>query len=163
MKKIWMWIYYLRSVTLALRVIAFERFDAFFLGGWAVVSVAVILPSAVISGRTGMGAAVTMLLLYRPMKSLLQKRRYRLVRIGDRIEYAVMEADGDYRQRFETGVVLERFGMEDVKDMKGFDAELMEGSRHFYLIRNADGTRIVTLEQVVGIEIDTLEENTKGE
>lgn len=162
MDRVFVWLHTLRSIALAFRIIAFERFGTVFLTIWIAFSLLVVLPAAFVDVRAAAAAALISALLYPFVYRAAYARRYRLIRIGDRIEYACMDDGTDYRQRFATGVVLRRLGAEDVRRMGMYDPLRMEDARRFYLLRSADATEIVTLDRIVGIEIDGLEDDKKG-
>lgn len=146
---------YIRSLILALRIIAFEKSGETVLLLWAGPALMAVAVCFLYSAVCGFTAAGVTLLLYYGARRWALANRFRLIRPGDRIEYAnMMQKDEGYRQRFETGVVLKRLTREDVARSGGLDAEQREMSRWFYLVRSGRHTRIVPLEWIVAIEID---------
>jgi hypothetical protein len=155
-----LWLQSARSVLLALRIIAFEKTDETSLGIWT----AVTLPVTVVLFATSVPSAAFIFLgvmtaFFFVFRRGMRRSRFRLVRIADRVEYAdVSTTEDDYRQRFTTGVVLQRMGPEDVKRSGKFDPDTMGEAKHFYLVRSRSGTRIIPFEMIVGIELDGLED-----
>ena len=155
-----LWIQYVRSVLLALRVIAFERTDEAALTVWTGLTLLAVVPLLAVSIPSGLAALGIMVVLFFAFRRWARRSRSRLVRTADRIEFAeTMTDENDFRQRFLTGVVLRRMGKKDVQCSGEYDPALMEQSRWFFIVRSADGTRIVPEDQVVGIEIDAIKES----
>ena len=160
MPKWLVWLAYLRSLMLSFRVIAFEKSAETVLVLWAapaLLTVAVFFMNSVLSG---FAAICVTLLLYYGVRRWAFANRFRLIRPGDRIEYAkVTQRDEGYRQRFETGVVLKRMKQEVAERSREFNAELMGMSEWFYLVSADEQMRIVPLEWIVSIAFD---ENIEG-
>ncbi|WP_345987525.1 hypothetical protein WCX18_10350 [Sulfurimonas sp. HSL1-2] len=153
------WLQYLRTLSLAFRVIAFEKTDDAALVIWGALTAFVTLLCFVLSTAVGISALVGMGLLWFAVRGWARRNRYRLIRTADRVEFADMDtADDDYRQGFSTGVVLRRLDPDDVKRTGEYDAELMAGNRWFFVVTAPEKTLIVPCERVVSIEIDTGEE-----
>ncbi len=162
MNRFFVWLHTLRSIVLAFRVIAFERFGMVVLTIWAALSLLIVLPVAVVDPSAAAVVAAAAALLYPLVRKAADTRRHRLIRIGDRIEYARTDDDEDYRQRFAVGAVLRYLDAEEVRRTGMYDPLRMEDARHFYLVGSADATDVVTFDQVVGIEIDGPEDDKKG-
>lgn len=159
MPKVLLWLQYVRSVLLALRVVAFEKTDEAALTVWSALTLFVVLPFLTISVPEGLGALAVMAALFFPFRGWARRNRARLIRTADRVEFADAETDeNDFRQRFLTGVVLQRMGKADVERSGEYDPALMAESRWFYLVRSAQKTQIIPSERIVGIEIDTLKD-----
>jgi len=158
MTKILLWLQYLRSVVLALRIVAFEKSDEAAAVVWTALSLPLLITSFVYSLGDGFATLVAVWFLFFIFRKWARRNRFRLIRTADRVEFADAETDeNDYRQRFLTGVVLRRMGIEDVKRSGEYDTELMEGGSRFFLVRSPERTRIVPAERIVGIELDSLE------
>jgi len=158
MTKILLWMQYLRSVLLALRIIAFEKTDEAAAVVWSVLTLPVLIASFFYSPREGLVVLAAVWLSFFVFRNWARRNRYRLIRTADRVEFADAGVDeNDYRQRFLSGVVLRRMGPEDVKRSGEYDTALMEGTLQFFLIRSSDRTKIVPSEQIVGIELETQE------
>ena len=159
MPKLLLWMQYVRSVLLALRIVAFEKTDETALAVWSALTLLTVLPVWAVSMPEGLAALGVMGVLFFAFRRWARRNRSRLVRTADRVEFADAKMDeNDYRQRFLTGIVLRRMGREDVKRSGEYDPALMEESRWFFIVRSAERTHIVPGEQVVGIEIDALKE-----
>jgi hypothetical protein len=155
MPKLLLWLQYVRSVLLALRIIAFEKTDETALAAWAALTLLTVLPLATVSLQSGLVALAVMGVFFFAFRRWVRRNRARLIRTADRIEFADVQTDEqDYRQRFLSGIVLRRMREEDVKRSGEYDPALMEGSHRFFIVRSADKTRIIPEAQIVGIEID---------
>lgn len=154
------WLQSVRSVLLALRIVMFEKTDESALGVWAVVTLPLTAVPYVTSGAfEAFSILGVMAVLFFFFRRGMRRNRFRLVRVADRVEYADVSTEEEaYRQRFITGVVLQRMGVEDVKRSGKYDSETMEGEKHFFLVRSSSGTRIIPIELIVGIELDGLED-----
>ena len=159
MAKWLLWMQSVRSVLLALRMIAFEKTVETAAGVWSALTLLIVLPLLAVSVTAGVSAAGLMGLLFFPFRRWMISNRYRLIRTADMVEYAeTMTDENDYRQRFTAGVVLHRMKRQDVVRTGKYDPERMEGCRAFFMIRSSAGTYIVPAESIVGIEIDALKE-----
>ncbi len=160
MSRLMLWLQSLRSVLLALRIIAFEKTDETALAIWGVMTLPLTVVFFII---TTLGTALAVLggmaVLFFPFRLWMRRNRFRLVRVADRVEFADAEvAEDAYRQHFLNGVVLQRMGVEDVKRSGKYSEETMGGEKHFFLVRSRAGTRIIPVELIVGIELDGLED-----
>lgn len=146
---------YIRSLILAFRIIAFEKTGETVLLLWAgpaLITVLVFFMYSVISGIAAMGVT---LLLYYGLRRWALTSRFRLIRPGDRIEYAkVTENDEGHRQQFEAGIVHQRLTREDAERTGKLKTDLMGMSKWFYLVSSDKQTRIVPLEWIVSIEFE---------
>jgi len=161
MPRLLLWLHSLRSLFLALRVIAFEKTDAAVFILWAAVSMFAVAVFLMRSLSSAAAALSVMAVLFFILRGWARRNRFRLIRTADRIEYADVDSDEqEYRQRFATGIVLRRLSAEDVKRTGEYDADLMEESRWFFIVRSPQRTRIVPSGWIVGIEF---EPGTEGE
>ncbi|WP_345985085.1 hypothetical protein WCX49_10730 [Sulfurimonas sp. HSL-1656] len=158
MSRVLAWLQYLRTLSLAFRVIAFEKTDEAALIMWGALTLFVTLLCFVLSTVAGAAALSGMGALWFAVRGWARRNRYRLIRTADRVEFADLDtADDDYRQGFSTGVVLRRLDVDDVKRTGEYDAELMAGNRWFFVVTAPEKTLIVPCERIVSIEIDTEE------
>jgi len=155
MPKVWLWLHYVHSLLLAGRIIVFEKTDTAAALVWTGVTLTVALIAAAYSTPLGLGVAGMMGILFFGFRGWVRRQRYRLIRTADRVEYAEFgSGETDYRQRFVSGVVLQRLGRDDVKRTGGYDAQLMDESKWFFIVKSPKQTKIVPFEWIVAIEID---------
>jgi membrane protein implicated in regulation of membrane protease activity len=155
MPKILLWLQSLRTLFLAFRVIAFEKTDASVFVLWAAVTIFAVAVFLMHSLPSAAVALIVMAVLFFVIRGWARRNRFRLIRTADRVEYADADSgEHEYRQRFDTGVVLQRLNTEDVKRTGEYDTDLMEESRWFFVVRSPQKTRIVPSEWIVGIELE---------
>ncbi|GEM_PF-4096600 len=145
----------LRSFLFAFRVIAFEKPAATLAVGWFVLSLPAAAVAFSLSVETGLGALLAAGLLFVPLSRRASAFRERLIRPGDRIEFARYdEADDSYRQRFGVGVVLQRLSEDAARRSGRLDGIMTEGSRRFFLVQSGKEVLLIPSAWIVGIEID---------
>jgi len=160
MPKMLMWLQGLRSLLLALRIIAFEKSDAVVCIVWAAAALPVVLALTMTSLLDGTAALAAAVVLFFPLREWGRRNRYRLIRTADRVEYADTDRFEESRiQRFASGVVLRRLGLGEMKMTGQYDPELMEGERWFFVVSSPGATRVVPFGWIVGIDIGAEEGN----
>jgi hypothetical protein len=138
---------------LALRIVLFETYiSAVTLLWWMLVGFVAIVAFL---AHWAAGAVVLLFgaLLFRRAKALMLTYRYRLIRRGDRVEYALPEADA-LAEQFATAKVLQYLRREDVSKTSLFDPELLPFYSHFYLVKTGKKNGIIPFEWIVSIELD---------
>lgn len=156
MPRLLLWLHSLRSLFLAVRVIAFEKTDAAVFVLWAAVALFAAALFLMHSLSSAAAALIVMAVLFYVLRGWARRNRFRLIRTADRVEYADIDASAEqeFRQRFAIGIVLRRLSAEDVKRTGEYDADLMEESRWFFIVRSPQRTRIVPSGWIVGIEFE---------
>jgi hypothetical protein len=150
-----MWAAYLRGLLLSLRVVVFEKPETAVTLLWSGPALLAVLVMLMYSVQAALVTSAVMLLALAALRRWARTNRYRLVRTGDRIEFADVTApDEGYVQRFASGVVLRRMTKEDVVRSGAYEAERMEPEKRFFLVRTPEKTMIVALAWIVGIELE---------
>lgn len=148
--------YYLKSLTLVLRVILFEKLSLVWAWGWWLTA----LLGAWIAGYAALWAFVAVLaaalLLYRPLQRYVLGRRHWLVRCGDRVEYALPD-EGVQPQQFASGRVLRSLTPEHAAKTEQFDAEELALYEYFFLVEDGKRNRLIPAEWIIAIEAGELE------
>lgn len=83
----------------------------------------------------------------------MEQFKSRLIRIGDRIEFA-KEEEGGYVQQFESARVLRKMRGEDVAISGFFLDEMVPFYSHFYLVELDDKNAIIPYEWILSIELE---------
>lgn len=146
---------YISSLWLAIRIVVFEKYRRVVLTVWWVT--ALLLGYLVNSLWCGSGFMVLAIAvtLYRQYAQFMEKFKPRLIRIGDRVEFA-QEEEGGYIQKFGSARVLRRMRGEDVAISGFFSDELLPLYSHFFLVEMADQNTIIPYEWVLSIEVEEL-------
>ncbi len=152
MQKLAQWWVTATSVAFALRMIAFERCDLAAAVTLAVIAVPAVAVTLFYDTVWAAAIAAAAAVLYLPWRKIVCAKRCAMIRRFDTIEYALVEASDDYRQRFETGVVLQRLLPAEAAASKLYDPQLMDEERCFFLTESQSGTRLVALAWITGIE-----------
>ena len=146
------WLLYLRSITLALRVILFDTYSGVVTFAWWLF----VLLAAVVSGMLHWGAAAGCIgvgvLLYRPFLSWMLSKRRHLLRKGDLVEYTV--ASETETPSFSRGRILYAMRPEDVAKTSLFTKGEAGFYEYFYLLSTAEKNYAVPYEWIMAIEID---------
>lgn len=144
-----------RSVALALRIIAFEKSDATAAVLWTAVTLIVLLPVAAVSDKGALALLFAAAVMFLGFRKWFRTQRYRLIRIADRVEFADYETDtDDVMQRFEKGVVLQRLKRDDAERAGISQRAIMDDQLWYYLVKTPERTAVVPFEWIVAIEID---------
>ena len=151
------WWQELRSVLLALRVIAFEKIDTAVLVVWGCLTLPVLLIALPYGYRSAVVILAVAGVLFFLLRRWARENRFRLIRPSDRVEFADVNGSEEETplQAFEKGVVLRRMPRETIEQTAAYDPQLMERSRWFYAVATPSGMRIVAYEWIVGIEIES--------
>lgn len=155
MYKAMVWGASLRSLLLSLRVIAFEQPKIAMMAVWTGPALLAVLVALMYSAQAALVTAALMGAVLLFLLQWAQANRYRLVRVGDRIEFAdVTISEEEHVQQFSSGVVLKRMTRADAMRTAFFDAQLMENERWFFLVRSQKKMTMITLAWVINIELD---------
>jgi hypothetical protein len=138
---------------LALRIVLFEKYvPAVTLLWWMLVGIGAVC-AFLVHWIAGSALFVFGVLLFRKVKALMLKYRYRLIRRGDRVEYALPDADA-LAEQFATASVLQYLRREDVAHTSLFDPELLPFYSHYYLVKTGKKNSVIPYEWIVSIELD---------
>jgi hypothetical protein len=147
---------YLKSLFLVFRIILFEKYSLVLSLFWWFL----FLLSAGVSGFASLwlSAAVlaAALLAYRPFLRAALRKKYALIRCGDRVEYALPD-EGTTMQPFERGTVLRSLSPRNAAKTERFDAGELELYDHFFLVDTGKKNRLIPYEWVIAIETGELE------
>lgn len=138
---------------LALRIVLFEKYGfVVTLFWWMLVTLGALFAFLV---HPAAGSALLLLgaLLFKRMKRVMLRNRYRLIRQGDRVEYALSDAD-PFTEQFATAKVLQYLRREDAAHTSLFDPELLPFYRHYYLVKTGKKSIIIPYEWIYAIELD---------
>jgi hypothetical protein len=83
----------------------------------------------------------------------LLKNRYRLIRRGDRVEFAVPEAEA-FAEQFATVKVLQYLNREGAEKTRLFDPDLLPFYSRYYLVKNGKKNSVIPYEWIYSIEFD---------
>jgi len=139
-----MWLY--------IRLVLFEKYNFYITVLWWVIAFVVAF---VVRGLyAGLGVVVILIavVLQKRFVKWMQQHKARLIRKGDRVEFAQDEAEG-YIQKFESGKVLEKMRGEDVLLSGLFSEELVPLYSHFYLIEMEQKNTIIPYEWILSIDV----------
>lgn len=140
-------------MLLAIRVIVFEKYKRVVITIWWVTALAVgYLVNSLWCGSGFMVLAIAVA-MQRNYVRRMEQLKSRLIRIGDRIEFAKEEEDG-YVQQFESARVLRKMRGEDVAISGFFSDEMVPFYSHFYLVEMEDKNAIIPYEWILSIELD---------
>lgn len=146
----------LKGVVIVTRVMAFEKFTALFFFFYLLSALSFGVLSSII--HWGVGIAVFLLWLVMFTRSLnnAQFLKRALIRRGDKIEYAdPNETDG--KEMFKKAEVVLKMRLHEVEKTKLISSELMEGNKHFYLVKVGKDVSVIAYDWIIGLSPEILE------
>ncbi len=143
------------ALRLAVRIIVFEKYRRVMLTLWW--TTALLLGYLTNSHLCGSGFMMLAIAVagQRSYLRWAQKRKSKLIHVGDRVEFAEEEEDG-YIQKFGSGRILRQMRGEDVAISGFFSNELIALYSHFYLVEMEEKNTIIPYEWILSIEPDAL-------
>ncbi len=106
------------------------------------------------------GVAVFVVLLafalFVPIFKNVQFLKRSLIRKDDRIEYADPQAI-DNAHIFKKATVILKMRLDEVKKTELIPDELIEGNRHFYLVKSDDKPTVIAYDWILGLSPEILE------
>lgn len=149
---------YITSMWRSLRLVLFEKYTLALTVIWWVS--AFVLAFVVHGLWIGSGFIVL------AVAFLLQKRFYgfmassksKLIRIGDRVEFAE-DQEESYIQKFKSAKVLRKMRNEDVAKTGLFSEELIPFYSHFYLVEMEDKNAVIPYEWILSIDLEDVLED----
>ncbi len=146
---------YLTSMWLSIRLVMFEKFTFILTVLWWVMAfIVAFVARGLLSGSEFVVLAVAFLLQKRFYR-LMQSSKSKLIRIGDRVEFAE-DQENSYIQKFKSAKILRKMRGEDVLKTGLFSEELIPFYSHFYLVEMDEKNAIIPYEWILSIDLEEL-------
>lgn len=146
----------LKGVVVVTRVMAFEKFTALFFFFYLLSALSFSLLASVIHWGIGIIMLLLWLILFTRVLANTQFLKRSLIRKGDRLEYADPNED-ESKEMFKKAVVILKMRPEEVEKTKLISAELMDGNKHFYLVKEDKDVRVISYDWIIGLSPEILE------
>lgn len=150
------YVHLLKNLFTVSRVILFDKFTAVFFFFYLLLALSLAFILSVLHWSAAVIVLILALVLFSPLLGNFQFLKRSLIRKGDRIEFADPEAS-DEKEMFKTGTVLLKMRFDEVKKTKLISQELMEGSRHFYLVEIDKKPTVIAYDWIIGLSPDILD------
>ncbi|RLA69532.1 MAG: hypothetical protein DRG24_08325 [Epsilonproteobacteria bacterium] len=147
------WLSYIRSISLALRSVLFEQFAVSVKILWGTFVLFWVLIGAVISFWLALAIAFTGVVLLRSIFRGALKHKYRLIKKGDRVEYALAD-ENEMIQQFTIRKVRHYLSKDALAQTKLFDPEQIGFYEHYYLVDDGKKSVAIPFDWINSIEID---------
>ena len=138
------------------RVMAFEKFTALFFFFYLLAALTVSLLFSVIHWGAGILSLLLALLLFKSVLDKVQFLKRSLIRKGDKVEYAD-PAESEGKEIFKKAEIVLKMYPDEVKKTKLISDELMQGNKHFYLVKVADEVSVIAYDWIIGLSPDILD------
>ena len=146
----------LKNLLTVSRVILFDKFTAVFFFFYLLLALSLAFILSVLHWSAAVIVLLLALVLFSPLLRNFQFLKRALIRKGDRIEFADPEAS-DEKEIFKTAIVLLKMRFDEVKKTKLISEELMEGSRHFYLVEIDKKPIVISYDWIIGLSPEVLD------
>jgi hypothetical protein len=145
------------QLFIVLRVMAFEKFTAVFFFFYLVFVLSLAFIFSVFYWVASVVILLSALLLFKTALHNMEFLKRSLIRKNDRVEYADPSSEHT-NDMFKTAKVLLKMKASEVKKTSMISDELMEGSKHFYLVQNAEKATVIAYDWIMGLRPELLEE-----
>lgn len=146
----------LKNLLAVSRVILFDKFTAVFFFFYLLFALSLAFILSVLHWSAAVIVLFLAVVLFSALLRNFQFLKRALVRKGDRIEFADPQAS-DEKEMFKTATVLLKMRFDEVKKTKLISEELMEGSRHFYLVEINKKPIVISYDWIIGLSPDILD------
>lgn len=146
----------LKNLLAVSRVILFDKFTAVFFFFYLLFALSLAFILSVLHWSAAVIVLFLAVVLFSALLRNFQFLKRALVRKGDRIEFADPQAS-DEKEMFKTATVLLKMRFDEVKKSKLISEELMEGSRHFYLVEIDKKPIVISYDWIIGLSPDILD------
>ncbi len=157
MNKKLFWLY-VTSMWRTIRLIVFEKFSFILLVVWWMLAFAAAFVARGLYSGSEFVVLAAAFLVQKRFYRLMEPSKSKLIRIGDRVEFAENEEES-YIQKFETGKILRKMRGEDVLKTGLFSEEMIPLYSHFYLVEMDDKNAIIPYEWVLSIDFEDVMED----
>lgn len=142
----------------SIRLVMFEKFSFILLVVWWMLAFAAAFAARGLYSGSEFVVLAAAFLLQKRFYRMMEPSKSRLIRIGDRVEFAQDEQES-YIQKFETGKILRKMRGEDVLKTGLFSEELIPMYSHFYLVEMDDKNAVIPYEWVLSIDFEDVLED----
>lgn len=146
----------LKNLLTVSRVILFDKFTAVFFFFYLLFALSLAFILSVLHWSAAVVVLLLALVLFSALLRNFQFLKRALIRKGDRIEFADPQAT-DEKEMFKTAIVLLKMRLDEVKKSKLISEELMEGSRHFYLVEIEKKPIVIAYDWIIGLSPEVLD------
>ena len=157
MNKKLFWLY-VTSMWRTIRLIVFEKFSFILLVVWWMLAFAAAFVARGLYSGSEFVVLAAAFLVQKRFYRLMEPSKSKLIRIGDRVEFAEDEEES-YIQKFKTGKILRKMRGEDVLKTGLFSEEMIPLYSHFYLVEMDDKNAIIPYEWVLSIDFEDVMED----
>jgi len=146
----------LKGVLIVTRVMAFEKFTALFFFFYLLSAVSIALILSIMHWGAGVVFMLFALITFTKTLNNTQFLKRLLIRKGDRIEYAdPKEEEGT--AMFKKANIILKMRHNEVEKTKLISPELIEGNKHFYLVKAGKDVDVIAYDWIIGLSPEILD------
>lgn len=151
-----MWLVYLRTIILSLRSIVFEQYTLVISILWFGSFFLFFLLSIGIHWSLGIILLLLAFFAYRNYVLIMLKQKYRLIRIGDYVEYSPLDTNEDPLKSdlYERAKIVRPMQQDEVALSGGFTKKYLEYYEQYYLCEYKEKNIFIPFEWILSIETE---------